>query len=321
MPPTLLLCLAALSGCASRPAGDFSASLPRSHAPSPAGELQCRTFWGRELCAYAAGAKPALEADLAKAAVAHAAQPADPDAIVWHGRRLGYLWRMRDAIGVYSRGLKRYPGSAELLRHRGHRRISIREFDTAIADLRRAAELVRGKPDVIEPDGMPNEKGIPLTTLGFNIWYHLALAQFLERDFDDALDSWRTCAGYSRDLDDNRVAVAYWTYLTLRNLGRAAEASRELELIHAGMSIIENRAYYELLMLFKGQRDADALLASVPPEKSDFAAIGYGIGAWHALEGRRDRAIVIWTHVVSGENWPAFGFIAAEMALRVEVDD
>ena len=53
----------------------------------------------------------------------------------------------------------------------------------AIADLRRASQLVAGKPDEVEPDGAPNKAGIPRSTLQSNIWYHLGLAQYLRGDF------------------------------------------------------------------------------------------------------------------------------------------
>ena len=76
-----------------------------------------------------------LEADLATARRALAADPDDPDNIIWVGRRLGYLWRMSEAIAVYSEGIELHPDCARLYRHRGHRYISVRRFDDAIVDL------------------------------------------------------------------------------------------------------------------------------------------------------------------------------------------
>ena len=43
--------------------------------------------------------------------------------------------------------------------------------------------------------------------------------------------------------------------------------------------------------------------------------IGYALGLWHWLEGRKEHACTAWDHVVSGTNWAAFGFIAAESEL------
>ena len=48
-------------------------------------------------------------------------------------------------------------------------------------------KLVAAKPDEVEPDGAPNARGIPRSTLQSNIWYHLGLAQYLAGDFDGIL--------------------------------------------------------------------------------------------------------------------------------------
>jgi len=42
------------------------------------------------------------------------------DNIVWYGRMLGYQTLGREAVAVFTEGLKRYPNSAKLLRHRAH---------------------------------------------------------------------------------------------------------------------------------------------------------------------------------------------------------
>ena len=47
---------------------------------------------------------------------------------VWYGRVLGFRYRIKEAIAVFSQGLDRFPGSFELLRQRGHRYLSTRRF-------------------------------------------------------------------------------------------------------------------------------------------------------------------------------------------------
>src|SRR5207249_2961747 len=87
------------------------------------------------------------ERQLADARAAYDHTPTNADSIIWLGRRLAYLGRNRDAIDVYTRGIALYPTNPWLYRHRGHRYITVRELDHAIADLERAAALVAGKPD------------------------------------------------------------------------------------------------------------------------------------------------------------------------------
>ncbi len=90
--------------------------------------------------------------------------------IEWVGQRLGYFWRIHDAIEVYSKGIEAHPTYVPLYRHRGHRYITLRRFDEAVTDLERAVTLIEGEPDEVEEDGQPNTQNIPLSSTAFNLW-------------------------------------------------------------------------------------------------------------------------------------------------------
>jgi hypothetical protein len=45
------------------------------------------------------------------------------------------------------------------------------------------------------------------------------------------------------------------------------------------------------------------------------ATVGYGIGNWHFINGRTERAKEIWQTVYNDGNWASFGFIASEVEL------
>ena len=64
------------------------------------------------------------------------------DAMIWVGRRLGYLWRYQDSIAQFSKGIERYPNDPRFYRHRGHRYITVRQFDKAVADFDKAVTLI-----------------------------------------------------------------------------------------------------------------------------------------------------------------------------------
>ena len=83
------------------------------------------------------------------------------DSIIWYGRRVGYTGDFAKAVAIYTEGLRHHPDEPRLLRHRGHRYVSLRDFPRAIADLSHAREVVAGTPDEVEPDGQPNARGIP----------------------------------------------------------------------------------------------------------------------------------------------------------------
>ena len=262
---------------------------------------------------------------LEQLAAATARLDANPDSetdLIWVGRRLAYLGRYRQSIDIYTQGLVIHPDSYRIRRHRGHRYISMRRFDDAIVDLQIAAELSADVPDTVEADGMPNAMNIPTSTTKSNIYYHLGLALYLEGRFERALDAYLHCMEFSRN-DDMRCATSYWLYLTLRRLGRDREAQAVLEPVTPDMQLIENFAYHELLLLFKGEVSARQILhgdAEPGPvgQPVDDATRGYGVGAWHLVNGRDQQARAIFRQVVEDSAPAAFGHIAAETELANE---
>lgn len=247
---------------------------------------------------------------LAEAEADYHEDPNDADANIWFGRRTAYLGHYREAIGIYTKGMAKHPKDVRMVRHRGHRYITLRLFDHAIEDFERAVELIEGTEDEIEPDGMPNVRDIPTSTLHFNIWYHLGLAHYLKGEFENALEAYRECMKVSGN-PDALVATSHWLYMTFRRLGRDEEASLVLEPIHAEMDIIENGSYHRLLLLYRGEIEAETLLGSTE-DALDNATVGYGVGNWHYYNGRQEEAKQIFKEVLRGSQWVAFGYIAAE---------
>jgi tetratricopeptide (TPR) repeat protein len=255
-----------------------------------------------------------LEKDLADARAAYQRAPDDADAIIWLGRRLAYLGRYREAIDAFSEGIRKHPEDARFYRHRGHRYITVRELDHAVRDLERAAALERGQPDEVEPDGAPNRFNIPTSTLQSNIWYHLALAHYLQHDFAKALPAWLEGMKVSTN-DDMLVATSDWLYMTYRRLGRERDAAAVLQRITKDMRILEHEAYHKRLLMYKGEVPPDSVLAFENPDPVQVATYGYGVANWYLYNGQREKALQLFRKILEGRNWAAFGFIAAEAEL------
>lgn len=260
---------------------------------------------------YSPAPSEKLLADLATAKTEYLADSSNIDHIVWYGRRMAYPGYYRRAIDIYTRGIARFPAEPELYRHRGHRYITIREFDKAIADFERAASLIEGTEDKIEADGMPNAKNIPLTSLHSNIWYHLGLAYYLKQDWEKALSAFTKC----RDLglnDDNLVSSTHWMYMILRRMGKEEAAQATLSPIHADMQIIENDSYWKLCRFYKGELSEEEL---IDPNDSASAndAIRYGVANWHFYQGHSEIAREHLKRLVAADGWNSFGHIAAEV--------
>ncbi|MFC1514096.1 tol-pal system YbgF family protein, partial [candidate division KSB1 bacterium] len=158
--------------------------------------------------------------------------------------------------------------------------------------------------------GMPNARNIPVSSLHTNIWYHLGLAYYLENNMEKALYAYRECRKASGN-PDNVVSSSHWLYMILRRLGRETEANEILEPITKDMDVIENMAYHNLLLFYKGEMTLETLTGG-SMEASSNAAVDYGIGNWYYYNGNVDEAKRIYSLILEGTSWASFGYIAAE---------
>ena len=256
------------------------------------------------------------EKNLADAEAVHLERPNAADSIIWLGRRVAYLGRYKDAVRIFSSGIVLHTDDARFYRHRGHRYMTLRCFDDAIKDFEAAARLVAGKPDKIEPDGIPNARNTPTSTLQSNIWYHLGLAYYLKGDFKSASRAYEQAQKVSTN-NDMRVATSYWHYMTLRRLGKKKEAKKVLEPFAGKIELIENDEYLKLIRLNRGELKGDLLLSQISGDASSLASasLGYGIGNYFLYNGDREKAMTIFRTIVAGNQWSSFGYIAAEREL------
>lgn len=234
--------------------------------------------------------------------------------IVWYARRLAYLTEYPRAMTMYTRGLHLHPESPEIYRHRGHRYISMRRFDEAVNDLTLAAELVRDRDIEIEPDGIPNKLNQPLSSLQFNIWYHLGLAYYLQANYEDAARAYASCMTYSTN-DDLLCATTDWYYWTTIRMGDTLKAQELLEPITSNMEIIENDAYHKRLLMYKGAIQPEDVMPLDTADIADahiYVTQGYGVSNYLKLEGRNAEAQMILDKMLMTDSWPSFGYIAAE---------
>ena len=241
-------------------------------------------------------------------------EPDDLDNLIWYGRFTAYLGNYRDAIEIYTKGLDKFPEESRLLRHRGHRYISVREFDKAIADLSKAAELIKDRENKTEPDGMPNAKNIPLSTMHGNIYYHLGLAHYLKNNMQAALDAYKMCLETSSS-PDNVVSATHWIYMINRRMGRVDTAEKYLATIDKDMEVIENDAYHNACLMYKGELKPEDLYDPNSEDSASGSALKYAVGNWHYYNGDRELAKEIFREIVSGDDWASFGYIAAEADL------
>lgn len=260
-------------------------------------------------------ARSSMEEKLATAKAGYELAPNSADALIWYGRRTAYLGHYSEAIEIYTRGLSQHPNDARLYRHRGHRYLSIRCIDKALADFKQAYKLTRGKPDEIEPDGMPNAKGIPTSTLHSNIRYHLGLCMYLKGQYKEA------ARYYKEDLrkaanPDMYVASANWLYLCYKRLGAGSKAEKLLESIEPDMALIENFDYLKILLLHKEGLNATKFKEEIAqPNSLSNTTLTLGLANYYYLNGQKEEAERLFKLITSGNQWASFAYITAEVEL------
>ena len=258
--------------------------------------------------------KKVFEANMRSAEKKYKADSLNDDHIIWYGRRLAYLGYYKEAIAIYTKGINLHPNNARFYRHRGHRYITLRCYDNAIADLKKAIDLIKDQIDEIEEDGIPNEKNFPTSSLHTNIYYHLGLAYYLKGDNRQALLAWEKCLDIA-DNDDMKVATLNWLNILLRKMGRPKDADHHLLDVTKDMEIIENRDYYDILLMYQSGDDSKLVERTKNQQTVSNATLGFGLGTFYQLKGDKAKAKELFEKVVAGNQWSSFGYIAAETEL------
>lgn len=287
----------------------------------------CGKIFSQETCAkniaapvLSETARKEFEQKLSSAEADYRKDSTNADAIIWYGRRKAYLGHYLEAIDIFTRGIELHPGDARFYRHRGHRYISIRCFDKAISDFEQAALLIKGKGDEVEPDGLPNAKNIPTSTLQSNIWYHLGLALFIKGEHKKAAKAYEKCLAVATN-DDMYVATVNWSYLNLLKLKEYKKAGKLLNSVNPNAVIIENQDYWKLYdNLYSDKpytKDVNAAANLMLKEAGQLgvSTISFAVGFYCLAKGYDEKAQEFFKKAVSTNQWSSFGFIAAEAEL------
>ncbi len=272
------------------------------------GDVQAISLFGEPLYAMDDTTGAIAEADAALET-----DPDDVDLLIEAGRVRRNFWQYRQAMRLYSRAIELAPGDWRAYRFRGHRHISLRDFNAAIEDLEAARELA---------------------PLNWDVSYHLGLAYYLAGRFPEAADEYVRCLrmaddpatraaqsqGFrscSQNADDpeSMVAMTEWAVRAALRAGRNTEAEELLETVPLGLSVEENVAYYHDLLFYKGELTAAELLN--PGEDAPYRreTVGYGVANWFLVQGDSAAATALLEELVQDPWWPGFGRIAAEVEL------
>lgn len=229
---------------------------------------------------------------VARAESALAADPRNVDRIIQLGVAQSGARQFREAIGTFSRGLEIAPDNPMLLRWRGHRYLSVREFDRAMSDLTR---------------------GFALDSTNYGILYHLGVLRFARADFAGAADAFARAQRRAPDAGELAGATD-WLWMALSRAGRGSEARAMLD--RRPDSLPVSNAYARRLQLYRGEIGPDAVITAADTADVQVATLSFGIGNWHLVRGDTATARRWFERAIASGGWAGFGFIVAEQELR-----
>jgi tetratricopeptide (TPR) repeat protein len=200
--------------------------------------------------------------------------------------------QFREAIQTFTRGLAIEPNNAMLYRWRGHRYLSVRELDRAMADLTR---------------------GFQLDSTNYGILYHLGIVRYARGDFAGAADAFRRAQRRAPEAGE-LAGSTDWLWMSLMRAGRTDEARAMLE--RRPDSLQTTNAYARRLRLYRGELSADSVITPADTADVQSATLSYGLGNWYLVRGDTVRARQWFDRSIRSGGWPAFGFLISEVELR-----
>lgn len=242
-----------------------------------------------------AGVEYRAQADtgpIARATAALAADPQNVDKIIALGVAQSGARQFREAIETFSRGMKVAPTNAMLYRWRGHRYLSVREFDKAKADL---------------------ERGLALDPDNYGVLYHLGIIRFVRGDFNGAAEMFTRAQPRAPDAGE-LAGSTDWLWMSLMRAGKKADAAAMLAKRPDSLQV--NNAYRQRLKLYRGESKPEDVFTPADTADVQVATLSYGLGNWYLVNGDTAKAKTYFDRSVKSGGWPGFGFIMSEVELK-----
>ena len=201
--------------------------------------------------------------------------------------------QFREAIETFTRGLAIAPNDAMLYRWRGHRYLSVREFDKSLADL---------------------TKGLGLDSTNYGVLFHLGILRFLRGEFDAAATLFAKAQPRAPDGGELKGSTD-WLWMSLSRVGRKAEAASMLARKPDTLPAPPGYAYASRVRLYRGELTPETLFSPADTADLQVATLSYGLGNWFLVRGDTARAVAQFERAVKSGGWPGFGFIVSETEL------
>ena len=229
---------------------------------------------------------------IARAEAALKADPKNVDRFIQLGVAQSGARQFREAIKTFTSGMAVAPNNAMLYRWRGHRHLSVREFDKAMADL---------------------TKGLALDSTNYGVLYHLGIVRYIRGDFAGAAAAFARAQPRAPEAGE-LAGSTDWLWMSLMRAGKKAEA--QAMLARRPDSLVIDNAYARRLKLYRGEIGPDAVFTPADTADVQVATLSYGLGNWYLVNGDTAKARASFERSVKSGGWPGFGFMVSEVELR-----
>ena len=230
---------------------------------------------------------------IARATSALAADPKNVQKFIALGVAQSGARQFREAIETFTRALAIAPNDAMLYRWRGHRYLSVREFDKASADLK---------------------KGYGIDPRNYGILFHSGVLNFLRGDFAGAARMFTAAQPLAPD-GGELTGSTDWLWMSLARAGRLAEANAMLARRPDTLAAPPGYAYASRIKLYRGELTPATLITAADTADVQVATLNFGLGNWYLVRGDTVNARRAFERVIASGGWPGFGFMGAEAEL------
>jgi tetratricopeptide (TPR) repeat protein len=200
--------------------------------------------------------------------------------------------QFREAIETFTKGIAIAPNDPMLYRWRGHRYLSVREWDRSLADL---------------------QKGYEMDSTNYGILYHLGIVRFARGEFNEAARLFAMALPRSPNAGEQGGSTD-WLWMALARAGRAADAKAHLD--RRPDTQPNTNAYAARLKLYRGEITPAQLITPADTADVQASTLNYGLGNWYLVRGDTANARAAFERSIRAGGWPGFGFILSEIELR-----
>jgi tetratricopeptide (TPR) repeat protein len=235
-----------------------------------------------------------------------------------YARSTAEMGDLREAIHLYSRIAQSGFEEPRVYRERGELLFRLRQFDAALADLRKAALLLIGRSPILEagPIGEDPEEGSPpVTTTQFQVFFFQGLTLYCKGDYAAAAPVLLEAVRQAGTTDD-RARALLWLFFTARRLGDGSEARRILDLVQPAWAAATDTPELTLLLGFQGTIPTDTIRArALGRMAGDARLLSYGMAFALLLLPDRQAEAELWLERSHSGSWDALAYVVAEADL------